>query len=407
MTDLASGGANAPDGPTNGRTSGRPGGRVDERVARVALNLLTEPGDPRVARLVATLGAAEVYARLLDDTDLDGVRSDVSARLAALEPDRVLARAHAAGARFVVPGDQEWPAQLDDLVEVEAVQGMSGAPLGLWVRGPGRLAELCARAVAVVGSRSATSYGASVAGELAAEVGSAGAAVVSGAAFGVDQAAHRGALAVRAGTVAVLACGVDRAYPVAHRDLLDLVAAEGLVVSELPPGSAPTRVRFLGRNRLIAALTRGTVVVEAAVRSGALNTATWALRLNRVVMGVPGPVTSATSEGVHELLRLRGAQLVTRGSHVLELVSPAGDSLAPVRRARPSARDLLTPEQRQVLEAVPLVRGATPASVARTAGLAEASVRAALSDLDRAGWVESREGRWRQRPTHGPQECLA
>jgi DNA processing protein len=121
--------------------------------------------------------------------------------------------------------------------------------------------------------------------------------------------------------------------------------------------------------------------------------------LNRVVMGVPGPVTSASSEGVHELLRLRGGQLVTRGADVLELVSPAGSCLAPVRRAVPSVRDSLSPEQRQVLEAVPLVRGAGPASIARAAGLAEATVRAALAELDRAGWVESREGSWRQRPT--------
>jgi DNA processing protein len=380
---------------------------MTERHARVALNLLTEPGDPRVSRLVSALGAEEVHARLLDDTDLDGVRSDVAARLAGLDPGRVLAEAAGLGARFVMPSDDEWPPGLDDLAGVEPVQGMSGAPLGIWARGPGRLSDLSRRAVAVVGSRSATSYGVAVAGDLAAQLGGADVTVVSGAAFGVDQAAHRGALAVRGASVAVLACGVDRAYPAAHRDLLDLLAGEGIVVSELPPGSAPTRVRFLGRNRLIAALTQGTVVVEAAVRSGALNTAGWALRLNRVVMGVPGPVTSAASEGVHELLRLRGGQLVTRGADVLELVSPAGSCLAPVRRAVPSVRDGLGPEQRQVLEAVPLVRGAGPASIARAAGLAEATVSDALAELDRAGWVESREGRWRQRPTTPGQPPLA
>lgn len=380
---------------------------MSERLARVALNLLTEPGDPRVSRLVGALGAEEVHARLLQDTDLDGMRSDVAARLADLDPARVLADAAGLGIRFVMPGDGEWPAALGDLADVEPVQGMSGEPLGLWLRGPGRLADLCQRAVAVVGSRSATSYGVAVAGELAAHLGAADVTVVSGAAFGVDQAAHRGALAVRGASVAVLACGVDRAYPAAHRDLLDLLAAEGLVVSELPPGSAPTRVRFLGRNRLIAALTQGTVVVEAAVRSGALNTASWALRLNRVVMGVPGPVTSAASEGVHELLRLRGGQLVTRGADVLELVSPAGTCLAPARRATASPRDGLSPDQRLVLEAVPLVRGAGPPSIARAAGLAEAVVRATLAELDRMGWVESRDGLWRQRPTKEDLRPLA
>src|SRR4029078_13034542 len=123
----------------------------------------------------------------------------------------------------------------------------------------------------------------------------------------IDQAAHRGALAGGVSTVAVLACGVDRAYPAAHQRLLDHLADRGAVVSELAPGCAPTRLRFLARNRVIAALTRGTVVVEAAVRSGALNTANWANRLHRTVMGVPGPVTSAPSQGVHQLIRTGAA----------------------------------------------------------------------------------------------------
>jgi DNA processing protein len=385
------------------RGSGPPTGagtsRADEaeRLARVALNAISEPADPRLARLVAALGATEVHERLAADLDLAGTRSEAAERLAAVDPVRVLEEAASRGIRFVVPGDPEWPPGMDDLAAVEPLNRLTGAPLGLWVRGALRL-DGAAGAVAVVGSRSATTYGTSVAGELAAHVAGAGTTVVSGAAFGIDQAAHRGALAARGPTVAVLACGVDRAYPAAHRGLLDYVAEVGAVVSELRPGCAPTRVRFLSRNRLIAAMSGGTVVVEAAVRSGALNTANWATRLNRVLMGVPGPVTSAPSEGVHELVRTGAAALVTRGEHVLELLAPVGHRLATTPRAEVTARDRLDPADARVLEAVPLVAPAPLTSIARTAALATSTVLASLGRLQAAGWVEGAGGRWRRAP---------
>ncbi|MFL6204943.1 MAG: DNA-processing protein DprA, partial [Acidimicrobiales bacterium] len=284
---------------------------------------------------------------------------------------------------------------LDDLAHAPCLHERGGVPIGLWVKGPARLGSLAPGSVAVVGSRSATTYGTSVAGEMGAELGQAGHTVVSGAAFGIDQAAHRGALAVEGPTVAVLACGVDRAYPAAHRQLLDYIAEVGLVVSEAAPGCAPTRIRFLARNRLIAALSRGTVVVEAAIRSGALNTANWAAGLSRALMGVPGPVTSAPSAGVHQLIRARGALLVTRGQEVLEAVAPVGEHTAPPLQEAPHARDLLTPEQRQVLDAVPVRRGAMAAKIAHTAGLAPHRVEDALATLHAAGLVEQAAGRWR------------
>ncbi len=313
----------------------------------MALGRLGEPGDPRLARLVADLGAVVVHDHLLHERDVTGLATDVSARLEGLDPEADLERAARRGIRFVCPGDAEWPAALDDLDRCELLNGRGGAPLGLWVLGPGRLDERVAASVAVVGSRSATTYGVSVAGGIAADLAAASVTVVSGAAFGIDQAAHRGALAARGPTVAVLACGVDRAYPAAHRELLAYIAETGLLVSESPPGCAPTKLRFLSRNRLIAALTGGTLVVEAALRSGALNTANWAGLLHRTVMGVPGPVTSAPSQGVHELLRTKDAALVTRGADVLELVSavrlpPAGHAAGttggrgPAHPARPS-----------------------------------------------------------------------
>ena len=188
---------------------------------------------------------------------------------------------------------------------------------------------------------------------------------------------------------------VDRAYPTAHKSLIDHLAAECAVVSEAAPGSAPTRLRFLSRNRLIAALTRGTVVVEAALRSGALNTANWATRLNRPLLGVPGPVTSAPSQGVHQLIRVGAAVLATSGEEVLELVGSSGQHLVEVPRGLDGPRDRLTLRQQQVLDAVPVSRCAGADSIARTAGLGLVEVRSALSRLAARGLVEQEARGWR------------
>lgn len=388
-----------------------------ERLARVALSRLAEPGDPRLLGLAAELGAVQLHALLVgggrvypgasspgssagraDGGGSDDVRqqvaTDVAARLAGIHPGRELEQAALLGIRFVVPGDDEWPTQLGDLAHAPPLQERGLPPLGLWVKGPLRLDSLVA-SVAVVGSRSATSYGAQLAAEIAASVSRAGLTVVSGAAFGIDQCAHRGALAAGRPTVAVLACGADRVYPTAHRLLIEHLADEHAVISEAPPGAAPTRVRFLARNRLIAALTRGTVIVEAAERSGALNTANWAARLNRPVMGVPGPVTSAPSAGVHTLIRSGAATLVTSGDDVLELVAEAGGHLTEVRRGSATSRDPLSTRQRQVLDAVPLTRGAEADSISRVAGVGVLEVRSALTKLLDVGLVERGDGGWR------------
>ena len=365
-----------------------------ERLARAALARICEPGDPRLSGLVAELGAVALHEHLAAERGADGLLTDPAARLAATDPERDLVQAERLGIRFVIPSDEEWPRQVGDLERCEPVQDRGGTPLGLWVRGPLRLDEL-GDSLAVVGSRSATTYGADVAADVSAVVGRAGMTVVSGAAFGIDQAAHRGALAAGAPTVAVLACGVDRAYPTAHKNLLDHLAAECAVVSEAAPGSAPTRLRFLSRNRLIAALTRGTVVVEAAVRSGALNTANWATRLNRPLLGVPGPVTSAPSQGVHQLIRVGAAVLVTSGEEVLELVGSSGQHLVEVPRGPDRPRDRLTLRQQQVLDAVPVSRCAGADSIARAAGLGLVEVRSALSRLAARGLVEQEARGWR------------
>lgn len=366
-----------------------------ERLARVVLSRIGEPGDPRLTDLVDELGGEKVLSSLRDQAADRELGADLAERLASSDPGQELERASTQGIRFVVPGDEEWPASLDDLAHAPALHERGGVPVGLWCRGPLRLDEAAEHAVAVVGSRSATTYGADVAADIAATLASESWTVVSGAAFGIDQAAHRGALANRGPTVAVLACGADRAYPAAHRSLIDYIADVGLVVSEAPQGCAPTRVRFLARNRLIAALSRGVVVVEAAVRSGALNTASWAGGLGRVVMGVPGPVTSAPSAGAHQLIRARDALLVTSGEEVLEAVGPMGTFALADPREPESVRDRLPPRERQVLDAVPLMRAVDSSSIARTAGIAHGRTKEALLVLHRAGLVEHSLGRWR------------
>ena len=370
---------------------------TDERLARAALSRLTEPATLRVTRVVQQVGAARLYDDVLAQRGTQELVADAAGRLTTLDPARELEQAERAGIRFVIPGDDEWPTQLDDLAHSDPVSDLGGVPLGLWVRGPLRLDEL-AGAVAVVGSRSATAYGEDVARELGAGVARAGRCLVSGAAFGIDQAAHRGALAVGGPSVAVLACGVDRPYPADHRGMIEHMAEVGAVISELPPGCAPLRMRFLARNRVIAALTCGTVIVEAATRSGALNTAAWATSLSRPLMGVPGPVTSAPSQGVHQWIRSGAASLVTGPDDVLELVGEAGEHLLGVPRAPERPRDRLRSRHRQVLEAVPVRQPAGLASIAATAGIALTETQTALTYLAQRDFVVEQAGGWRLGP---------
>lgn len=366
-----------------------------ERRARATLTGLTEPGDLALARMVARHGAVAALAEI---TSGDAARSgfaDYRARLAGTDTSRYLDRAEALGARLICPGDAEWPESLDRLVEAGCAEGRGGPPLALWLRGPADLAEVTARSCAIVGARSATQYGCYAASELAAGLTDREVTVISGAAFGIDAAAHRGAFAAEGRTLAILACGVDVPYPKAHAALLEQIAQTGLVISEVPPGTNPTRPRFLVRNRLIAALAQGTVVVQAGLRSGALNTAGWAERCSRQVMGVPGPITSAESAGVHQLIRDHGAVLVTDAAEVLEQIGPIGTDLAPPKLGEPRSRDALDARTRRVLEAVP-VRVARPVEpIAATAGIPIAEAHAALGRLWCMEFVERHAAGWR------------
>lgn len=295
-------------------------GDVDEadRLARVTLSRAIEPGDLRVTGLVSELGASKVLGYLEAAAEVESHWGfGIAQELDRVDPAQVLEQAAARGIRFIVPGDAEWPTQLAALAGAGALHDRGGEPVGLWVLGSHDLRHLAGNAVAVVGSRAATNYGTEQATELSRDLATMGHTVISGAAFGVDQAAHRGALLAGGPTIAVMPGGVDRPYPAAHAQLLETIAERGLVVSEAPPGAGPTRTRFLARNRITVGLAEGTVVVEGAVRSGAMNTAHWTTNLHRPLMGVPGPVSSVASTGVNQLIRLGSASAVTNAQDVV------------------------------------------------------------------------------------------
>lgn len=317
-----------------------------------------------------------------------------------------LARADAVGARIVGPEHPEWPAacwQALDWTRAYDDCPHSAGPLALYCRGLA-LPTGPERSIAVVGSRAATSYGSQAAGNLAADIVAAGGVVVSGAAFGIDAAAHRGALhaagddrrgdtGASGATVAVLSCGIDRSYPVAHRGLIDAIAMSGTVLTEYPPGFTPMRHRFLVRNRLIAALGGATVVVEAGRRSGSLNTATTAANLGRQVCAVPGPITSALSLGCHDLIRDGRAGLVTGWEDIAALVEPLVPAPPPHRPgARPAdGLDLVTS---RVHDSLPARGEIGVDDVVREVALPAPDVLGALAVLHTLGLARRRDGLW-------------
>ncbi|MCT2594217.1 DNA-processing protein DprA [Streptomyces sp. N2-109] len=364
-----------------------------ERAARAALTRIAEPGDQMMGRWLERYGPQEVMRALsAGDHPLDGVTRQrwdgLRRRARGARPEADLEGLAQLGGRFLCPGDHEWPGQLDDLG--------AARPIGLWVRGAPSLRFWALRSVAVVGARACTDYGLHVAAGLGAGLADRGWTVVSGAAYGVDGAAHRGALTVGGATIGVLACGVDVAYPAGHRELIGRLAGQGLLIAELPPRDHPTRSRFVLRNRVIAALTRGTVVVEAELRSGSLSTARRARELGRMVMGVPGPVTSGMSAGVHQLLRMEG-ELVTEPAEVVELVGAVGE-LAPERRGPVLPRDVLPPDTVRVLEAMPAHCAVDVGRLADTAGTPPEQALVRLHELRSLGFVERRGEHWRLTP---------
>jgi DNA processing protein len=381
----------------------------DVRLTRVALGCLAEPGNRELGILVRQVGPVEGLDRLVKGYVSARLHETAKLRLAdEADPIRLAATllnaAARLGARAVTPEDDEWPPPLDDLIHLSraadgrAVERDTDPPHCLWVRGQSRLDAAFGRSVSVVGARAASNYGTYVATELAHGLAERGWTVVSGGAFGIDAAAHRAALAAGGLTAAVLACGVDRPYPLGHANLFDRIAEAGLLVSEWPFGSAPHRLRFLIRNRVIAAVTRGTVMVEAAGRSGARQTLGRARALGRSVMAVPGPVTSAMSVGCHAELREVGTTLVNNYQEILEEVGRIGDDLAPVPRGPERPHDTLDPLAAQLLDAVLPRRERTAEEIAAAAGTSGRDARRTLPTLVDAGFVVEHGNGYRLAP---------
>lgn len=390
-----------------------------ERLARAALSRLFEPQDAPALALVRQAGAEDALKVASGqlaagpglEREISGILAENGAgsswpglreslkrwapRVPELAPERDLETMKRLGGRLIIPADELWPAQLTDLGLQE--------PLCLWWRGAEQELPPAATAVALVGSRDSTSYGASVTGDLAYALARRGFSIISGGAYGIDAHAHRAALAGAASglpTVAVMAGGVDRFYPAGNEDLLRTVANQGAVLAEVPPGSAPTRYRFLQRNRLIAALASVTVVVEARWRSGALNTAHHAESLGRAVGAVPGSVHSANSAGCHRLLREGGAVCVTDAGEIAELAAPSGASLPDDKAVRAEAHDGLGLEDLILLDALPLRTTSSVEKLSTVAGLSPDSVRAGLGRLGLLGLAESDRGRWKRAGKH-------
>ena len=358
---------------------GRPDPDPEAVLAAAAWTSIVEPGDGAAGALVQTCGAADALDALrrgVPPSRNPDLRRAFERWTPRLDEDAVaLALRNAAriGARLLVPGDDDWPSGLADL-------GVH-APLALWALAPEGPLPPLGRSVAVVGSRSASAYGERVTTDATCGLADRGFAIVSGAAIGVDGVAHRAALASGAVTVAVLAGGLDRFYPAQHTDLLHRIAREGAVLSELPPGARPMRERFLKRNRVIAALARATVVVEAGARSGAMNTAGHAAELGRPLGAVPGSVYSATSAGTHRLLREYAAVLVRDAADMAELARDPDEAVALDGFGRLAAED---PTEARVLEVLSK-RPRAVLDLAGRAGLGVADTTAALEMLALTG----------------------
>lgn len=376
----------------------RPEADPTDALARVAWSVVAEPGDGVAGALISQLGAGDALRLALTPeavaTSGLGAKDKTTVRAQrALREGRgrwmpradvgavhdALRGAAEVSAQLVLPGDPQWPLALDDLEE--------HAPLLLWVRGDARHLTVEQR-VSIVGARAATSYGDHIAAELAGDLATTGTLVVSGGAYGIDGTAHRAALEVGGATIAFLAGGVDRAYPSGHQQLFGRITDAGAVISEVPCGTAPTKWRFLSRNRLIAALGAATVVVEAGWRSGSLNTAGHAAALGRPLGAVPGPVTSAASAGCHRLLREYDARCVTNAAEVRELFG--------VTQPLPETEVRADPDQIRLLDALSARTPRAAHDLAARAGLAAERVAALLGLLALEDIVIRTEAGWRR-----------
>ena len=369
--------------------------------------IATEPGDAFGGMLRDALGAEQAI-RLVKSANLDQIATQLAKttigeaaysrfgdlnrtiadslerwvpRLGQSSTDVVTAFLTSGRFKLVTPRDDFWPSSLNDL-------GW-GSPAALWVAGRSEALNHLKKSIAIVGSRTATGYGKSVTNEFVSGLASQGYCIVSGGAYGIDAIAHQAAISLESPTIAVMAGGVDRLYPSGNQDLLGEIAEKWALISELPPGSSPTKWRFLQRNRLIAALSRATVVVEAGWRSGSINTANHATNISRHVGAVPGSLHSPTSAGCHRLIREQVAELVTSAQDVIDLVEsstryPQLEAVSNLGALEVRALDALQTKWQ------PLDR------IASTAGLTHSEAKLGLTSLELDSLAEASFQGWRR-----------
>ena len=282
---------------------------MNELDARAILFSAIEGGQAFWSSEISTKGALAVYEKLLRG-GYDSIKYErLISSLRGITGDQVLSEIDKHHARLLTPIDQDWPVQVNDL---------AAPPIGLIVKG--NVSALHQRSLAIVGTRNPTSYGARIAGDFAAGFADREWAIVSGGAYGIDSYAHKGALIAEGVTVAVIASGIDINYPAGNSRLFAEICESGVMVTESMPGQRALPHRFLTRNRLIASISKATLVVEAAFRSGSLRTARDAAEMFRPVMAIPGPNNSPTSEGCHRLIGERAAEIVTSVADAVEFV---------------------------------------------------------------------------------------
>ncbi len=372
---------------------------IEERFARATWTGIAEPGDRIAGAVIASIGAPRALTAVLERWTAEQLVKQIGALAAVSQDDAqkaidrwqprvnsgnalvALRQSARMGVQLRVPTDDRWPTGLADL---EAHR-----PIALWTRGTEEAFESIGSSIALVGARAATGYGEHVTMEASAGLVDRGYTIVSGAAYGIDGMAHRAALASRGLTVAFLAGGVDRFYPAGHDALLNRIVETGVVISELPVGSSPTKWRFLQRNRLIAASSRATIVLEAGWRSGSLNTAGHAAALGRPIGAVPGPVTSAASAGCHRLIREFNATCVTNADDMAELAPLETHAAAPAEVVTGQSSDEI-----RVLDALSTRAPRVVSDLAARAGLAPGQVSRVLGRLELDQTVRERESGW-------------
>lgn len=348
--------------------------------ALFALAHVCDPADQVIDAHRRQHGAGETLVRLVEGAIRHRSREVYGLRWSRIDLDEEWARARTLGVQVLTPLDDAWPAALVDSRIAE--------PHVLWVLGSRNLAEVSDLSVAIVGARACTHYGSDVARTWAADLAAGGVVIVSGGAFGIDVAAHSGALAAGGRTIVVTAGGVDVPYPRAHHGLFVAVQRRGCVVSETPLGLPVRRARFLTRNRLIAGMARGTLLVEAARRSGSLSTARHAEEFGRIVMAVPGPVTSGASVGCNQWIAERRAEVVVSSADVAALLT------GPDPRCTGDEEWRLPPALSSILDALPASGGSTLDDLVAASGMTRPQVARAVEELTALAAVVAGDGRW-------------